>query len=103
MYTTSPSSPLPARSRNFPEIRPATGALPASVAAFEMAGSDIPRQGLPVFLAAPRDVQHHNFVFLHFWSALDELRNSMRRFKRRNNSFESRERFRSLDRFPVAH
>src|ERR1700719_2711565 len=104
MYATRPSLPFSATSRNFREIRPpATGALPASVAAFEMAGSDIPRQGLHIFIAAPGDVQYHNFVSLHFRSALDELCDCMRRFKRGNNSFEPRERLRGVNRFLIAH
>ncbi len=62
-----------------------------------MAGSDIAREKIHVFVAASGKIQDHDFVFLHFRSAPEQLGNGMRRFERGNNSFHARQRSRRFD------
>src|SRR5579863_2567927 len=103
IYATRPISPA---SASVPKRRGILRADCSARVATEdagMAGSDIARKSFHVFVAASRNVQDHSFVFLHFRSASDQFGNGMRRFERRDNPLDARQRSRSFDSVIVRH
>ena len=55
-----------------------------------------------VFVAPARHIYYHNVRLLHPGRALDTFCNRVRRFQRRNNSFQSRQFLASMQRFFIA-
>src|SRR5580700_294300 len=100
-YATSPISPASASARKRRAIRPAgcTATALCDVAKF----SDIARENIHILIAAPRKIQDHQLVLFHPRRAANQFRQGMRRFQRRNNSFQSRERARGFHGFAIAH
>src|SRR5271154_3088101 len=100
----SPSSPASASARNCRPILPvcfsAEVVRPAPAAAltafapedFEREVLDIARKDFHILVAAAGKIQDHNFVLPHFRCPANKFRQSVRGFKRGNNSFDARER-----------
>src|ERR1700730_15069562 len=102
-----PSSLASESSRKRREILPSKSLAgrPGGCAAadFGMAGSDIARESFHVLIAPAGKIQDHDFIFLHFRRAVDQLCDGMRGFERRNNAFDTRKSFCRLNRLYIAY
>src|SRR5271156_319195 len=94
-----PSSPLAESSANRAAILRED--FEVGVVADAARPSDMARKRLHVFVAAPGDIQDHQFIFFHFRRAANQFRQGMRGFERRNNTFYARQDFCRGDRFAV--